>query len=403
MLLTLLCGLVCGSAPAQRTSQPQGAGSGGGLPADLRVTVVVSVRENGGTPIQGNAFVKLSSDFSSVHLTAPTQDGGAATFPSIRAGECQLEVSSAGYRTTCEPATIMPNYSSFNVYVYLSPESAPGSATVAPGKTTMTPLLQSEIDKGLDKMRHQQFEAARVHSDKAAKMAPGNPDLQYLCGMLEYYQQHYDLARTKPEAAIAIYPSHERALVTLAEIQLRSGQASLAAQTLEKAYLVNGADWHTHYLLAFAYAEEKELDKAQTHAQRAADLGKEHGVPARVLLGRILASQNKIPAAKAAFNVVIRDFPNDAAAKDAKAALVALDKLAVVATAAASTTRAVIAPPPTIDSPPAAHSRSSGGNSTLGTPRRGCQGIRGRIGCQLLDRRVGPENPNPHHEANGQL
>jgi hypothetical protein len=195
MLLTLLYGLVCGSAPAQRTSQPQGAGSGGGLPADLRVTVVVSVRENGGTPIQGNALVKLSSDFSSVHLTAPTQDGGAATFPSIRAGEYQLEVSSAGYRTTCEPATIMPNYSSFNVYVYLSPESAPVSATVAPGKTTMTPLLQSEIDKGLDKMRHQQFEAARVHFDKAAKMARGNPDVQYLCGMLEYYQQHYDLAR----------------------------------------------------------------------------------------------------------------------------------------------------------------------------------------------------------------
>jgi Flp pilus assembly protein TadD len=86
--------------------------------------------------------------------------------------------------------------------------------------------------------------------------------------------------------------------VTLGEIQLRSGQASLAAQTLEKAYLVNGADWHTHYLLAFAYAEEKEFDKAQTHAQRAADLGKEHGVPARVLLGRILASQNKTPAPK---------------------------------------------------------------------------------------------------------
>jgi tetratricopeptide (TPR) repeat protein len=346
MLALLLCGLACGPASAQRASQPQGAGQGGGLPADLLVTVVVSVRENGGTPIQGNAFVKLSSDFSGVHLTAPTQDDGAATFPSIRAGEYQLEVSSAGYRTTTEHASIMPSFSSFNVYVYIAKESAAESASSAP----MTPRLQSEIDKGLDKMRHQQFDAARAHFDKAAKMAPGNPDVQYLCGMLEYYQQHFDLARTKLEAAIAIYPSHERALVTLGEIQLRSGQASLAAQTLEKAYLVNGADWHTHYLLAFAYSEEKEFDKAETHAQRAADLGKEHGVPARVLLGRILASQNKIPEARAAFNVVIRDFPNDAAAKDAKAGLVALDKPGAVT--AASTARPVVAPPPTTDSAP---------------------------------------------------
>jgi Flp pilus assembly protein TadD len=71
-------------------------------------------------------------------------------------------------------------------------------------------------------------------------------------GMLEYYQRHYDLARTRLETAVAIYPSHERALLTLGEIQLRSGQTSLAVQTLEKAYVVNGADWHTHYLLAFA-------------------------------------------------------------------------------------------------------------------------------------------------------
>jgi tetratricopeptide (TPR) repeat protein len=232
---------------------------------------------------------------------------------------------------------------------------------VVPTRTTMTPHLQPEIDKGLDKMRRQQFGAARSHFDKAAKMAPGNPDVQYLLGMLEYYQQHYDLARTRLEAAVAIYPSHERALVTLGEIQLRNGQVLLAAQTLEKAYLVNGADWHTHYLLAFAYAEQKEFDNAQTHAQRAADLGKGHGVQARVLLGRILASENKIPEARAAFNGVIQNFPNDPSVKDAKAALAVIDKPPVlIAAAMASDARpatpyiaAESAPQPLPPAPPA--------------------------------------------------
>jgi tetratricopeptide (TPR) repeat protein len=326
-----LAGLVCGPALAKRA--PQSGGQKGGLPPDMLVTVVVSVRELGGTPVQGGAFVKLSSDFSGIHLTAPTQEAGAATFPAVRAGDYQIEVSSSGYKTTTEQASIMPSSSSYNVYVYISPESAPDSGNTAPTKTTMTPRLQSEIDKGLDKMRHEQFDAARGHFDKAEKMAPGNPDVQYLSGMLEYYQHHYDLARTKLEKAVAINPTHERALVTLGEIELRSGQASQATQTLERAYAVNGADWRMHYLLAFAYAEQKEFEKARTHAQRAAELGKERGIPARMLLARILASENKVPEARQAFAGVLRDFPLDPAAKDAKAALAALDKAVLVAAA----------------------------------------------------------------------
>jgi Tfp pilus assembly protein PilF len=329
--VTLLSALGSGFAVAQR-SQPQG-GNQAGLAPDMMVTVIVSVREMSGMPIQGNALVKLSSDFSGVHLTAATQDNSSATFPPVRAGEYQIEVSSPGYKTAAEHASVMPSTTSYPIYVYMVPESAPGVA--APAKTTMTPRLQSEIDKGLDKMRHQQFDAARSHFDKAAKMAPGNPDVQYLLGMLEYYQQHYDLARTKLEEAIAINPAHERALVTLGEIQLRANQPEQAAATLEKAYLVNGADWRTHYLLAFAYAGEKEFEKARAHAQRAAELGKDRGAPARVLLGRIFVSENKPDEARVAFNEVIRDFPNDPVAKEAQAALAALNKPVPVAAAAA--------------------------------------------------------------------
>ena len=293
----------------------------------MSVTVVISVRENGGAPLQGNAIVKLSSDFSGIHLTAPTQTSGAATFTSVKAGDYQIEVSSVGYKTKVEPATIMPSFSSYNVYVYMLPESAADSASPAPSSTTMSPRLQGEIDKAIDKMRHQQYDASRAHFEKAGKMAPGNPDVQYLWGMLEYYQQHYDLARAKLETAVSINPSHERALVTLGEIQLRDKQDSQAVQTLEKAYLVNGADWRMHYLLAFAYADEKEFAKAQSHAQRAADLGgKDHSPQARILLGRILSSEQKGSEARAVFNSVLRDFPNDPSAKEAKEALVLLDK-----------------------------------------------------------------------------
>ena len=300
------------------------------IPAeDAFVTIVVSVREMGGGPLQGNAIVKLSSDFKGIHVTESTQDAGNATFPPVRTGDYQIEVSSAGYKTKTETAAIMPSFANYTVYVYMQPESVAGNMSAPPTATTMTPKLQSEIDKGAASMRKQQFGEAQKHFEKAAKMAPGNPEVQYMWGMLEYYQQHYDLARTKLETAISINPNHERALVTLGEIQLRDKQSAQAVQTLEKAFLVNGADWRMHYLLAFAYAKENNLAKAETHAQRAADLGgKDHSPEARVLLGRILTSEKKFPEARNAFNGVIRDFPALPEATEAKAGLVAVDKAA---------------------------------------------------------------------------
>jgi Flp pilus assembly protein TadD len=365
VFLALFC-LCSFSAPASRAqksspSVPFGARSSSGFPAnDALVSVVVNVREMGGTPLQGSAVVKLSSDFSGLHLTASTQDAGTATFPTLHTGDYKVEVSSVGYKTKTETAEVMPGNSAYSVYVYLQPEGAADNANVPPSATTMTPKLQSEIDKAVTKMRRQQFDESRQHFEKAAKIAPGNPDIQYMWGMLEYYQQHFDLARTKFETAVSINPNHERALVLLGEIQLRDKQPAQAVQTLEKAFLVNGADWRMHYLLSFAYADERNFPKAETHAQRAADLGgKDHSPQARVLLGRILSSEGKVPDARNAFNAVIRDFPADPSAKDAKFELVALDRAAeshaanVVPASASSTIASAISVNGTANAVPA--------------------------------------------------
>ncbi len=341
LFAALLCAFIFRTNLQAQQPRLGGAPSGPGLPQDLLVTVVVSVREISGLPIQGSAFVKLNSDFSGVHLTAPTMDASSATFPSVRAGEYEIEVNSEGYKTASEHASIMPNLSSYNVYVYMSKIGEPDTAG-GPKKSQMNPRVQSEMDKGLDKMRHQQFDVARAHFEKAAKIAPTNADVQYLLGMLEYYQQHYDLAETKLKTAVSMDPSHERALATLGEIELRNDQPTVAAKTLEQAYQVNGADWHVHYLLAFAYGQQKEYDKAVQHAQKAAELGgKTHAAQARVLLAKLLVSQSKISEATAAFNDIVRDFPDDPAAKEAKAALAAIHKTEATAAAVSATSSTV--------------------------------------------------------------
>jgi len=132
-----------------------------------------------------------------------------------------------------------------------------------------------------------------LHFEKAATIAPGNPDIQYLLGMVEYREQRFDKARAKFEAAVAIYPAHERSLMALGELLLREGQFAPAREILEKAFHANGADWRTHLLLAEAYFGQGEYEKAVPHAVRASELAKEGAAAARLLLGRIRASQGR--------------------------------------------------------------------------------------------------------------
>jgi hypothetical protein len=89
-------------------------------------------------------------------------------------------------------------------------------------------------------------------------------------------------------------------------------------------------------------------------AQRAADLGdKDHGVAARVLLGRILVTENKMSEAKQVFAGVVRDFPNAAASTDAQAALAALDKPSVIGTTETPATNGPPSAPQPAAAPPA--------------------------------------------------
>jgi tetratricopeptide (TPR) repeat protein len=346
---------------AETTAFAQGSPMGGpqgpeqrgtpasGLPMVMPVTLLVNIRESKGMPLAGSATVKLSG-VSGLHVTAQSQHGASAMFPNVRAGEYDLELESAGYKPAMEHASVASGDSICTVYVYMHPISESLPVNAAPRKASTTSQLQTEINKGFEKMRLQQLEPARSHLENAAKIAPDNPDVQYLLGTLEFAQQHDDLARTKFESAISISPTHERALVALGELQLRSGQPDQAARNLEKTYQANGADWRTHLLLALAYSGQKQYEKAQSHAVRAAELNGGRSAAPQLLLGQILAAEGKIDAAKGAFVTVIRNFPTDTAARDAKAALTGLDTVAIVA-AEKSAAVAEISPPAPVTIP----------------------------------------------------
>ena len=290
----------------------------------IYATLSISVRDDSGVPIDGPVVVRVHAAAGSVNRTTTTRDVSTAVFDELPIGEYEAEASYPGYQTIRENVIVSKYGSGTQIYIYLVPESESKSQATGQQHPAISPKLQNEIDKGVGALRKHQFESGRAHFAKGLALAPGNPDLSFLLGTAEIGLEHPDLARQGFEHALAIDPGHERSLLALGELQLRSGDTPGAIATLEKAFLKNGGGWRTHLLLATAYAKNGRLPDAEAHAYRAAELAREQGGAARLMLGEIQKAEGKLAAAQITWQDLATKFPGDPASAEAKARLASL-------------------------------------------------------------------------------
>jgi len=298
---------------------------------DQPLTLFVSVRERSGIPLDVGAVVRLSSTLGGQSLMATTQGVATAIFPNVKSGDYEIEVEAAGYQTTHE-RTWVSGASSYTAYIYLTSLAAASKGAQPSSGTVMTPDLQKEMDQGLQALKQKHFDEARKHLEKAAKKAPGNADIQYLLGMIDYNQRNIPAARKHFEATLSLFPAHERTLLFLAEIQMEAGEDVAAVQSLESALRSNTVNWQSHLLLAYAYARVSEYDKARSEAVRAAELNMDKGAVAGVLQGKLFLMERKPAEARKTFEDVANQFPTDPATKEAKEYLSKLNQQMAKAT-----------------------------------------------------------------------
>ena len=206
----------------------------------------------------------------------------------------------------------------------MHPESESAEAATRP---PVVPLgLIKEMDKAMEAMQKKRDADARKHLDRAAKIAPTNPDVAYLQGMLELDNHNLPVAEQFLQKAAGASRAQERALLGLGYVQLQLNQAAAAAQALEKALQLNSSSERGHLLLANAYAQLREYPKAQEHAQRAAAFHSEDLASAKTLLGQILAVEGNREGAKLELEGVLREYPKSPSAAVAKDILASLTK-----------------------------------------------------------------------------
>ncbi len=104
--------------------------------------------------------------------------------------------------------------------------------------------------------------------------------------------------------------SNDKALLALAELQIQSGDAAGAIETLNKAYASNGASWRTRYLLATAYAKTGKFRDAEMHAISSVKLARTNTATPLLLLGDIQSAAGRWTDAKQSWQRIVTDYPN---------------------------------------------------------------------------------------------
>jgi len=129
----------------------------------------------------------------------------------------------------------------------MKPESPVGEAApVVAGPPVLAPKAQKELGKALEALRASKFAEARAHLDAVYRLAPSHPDVNFLFGVYSSLINDWQQAKSYWEKAIAIYPQHLLAQVSLGDALLRENKPADAIPHLKKALEFEPNSWRAH-------------------------------------------------------------------------------------------------------------------------------------------------------------
>ena len=150
---------------------------------------------------------------------------------------------------------------------------------------------------------------ALTHFEHIASLYSGEPRVQLELAIAHLLNRDARGARSSLYQALAMNPEYPDAILLLAEIELRSGESFSAIGSLGRLIKRQPQLPQAYQLLATAYLAQRNADAAiATYRQMAEILPKDAQVP--LLIGLVLAQQNKRAEARQAFESSLRLSPD---------------------------------------------------------------------------------------------
>lgn len=293
-----------GLAAAQKTGTQ--APSAPGLSEGARLTVYV--RDENGSSFSGLAMVTLQHLTNQTLSTGPTT-GGRAIFDELGPGEYTAVVDAPGYLTASERVNItLPNQQE-QVIVTLKQDNDSRMVSAPAGPPILTPKLQKELSRAVEALHANNLDAAQKHLDAAYRLAPSNPEVNYMRGLLADRQGNVASAQASWEKAISLDPKHNLALLGLAAILARRADFAGAKGYLERVLQSDPNSWHAHQLLSVVCVRQGGYQEAVTHAERSLELGKGLANSVRLALAEALMAQDQRERAAATLQAFLKAGP----------------------------------------------------------------------------------------------
>jgi tetratricopeptide (TPR) repeat protein len=258
----LACLFLLPAAASCQDSAEQGTNMRGS-----RAEIVITVRDKSGRVIATPTVVKLYKNGAVEDQRSTSQ--GRAFFIPRGMGDYTVSAEAAGYKAAQKDVSIAVAVQ-YQEDVRLERDEAPGTATGAPGRAVLAPKAKEALDKAAQALKEGKLEEAQKHIGEAMKLAPGNPDVLYVQGMLYMRQSNWEQAQTALEKASRMDPNQPRILAALGMNLVNENKFAEAIPLLEKSIQLQPASgWETELALAKAYYNSEQYEPALKMANQA--------------------------------------------------------------------------------------------------------------------------------------
>jgi Flp pilus assembly protein TadD len=240
----------------------------GTLTRGSRAELAITVRDNSGEVVNTTASVKLYSN--GVPIDQASTSSGRAFFVVRGLGDFSIVVDASGYKSAQKDVTVS-SASRYEVDVNLTRNLGPNESVGVPAGPVLAPKAKEELVKGLKAIGENKLDDAQKHVSEAMKLAPGNPEVLYVQGVLFLKQGHLVEAQSVLEKSSQIDPTQARVFAALGMALCNQKKYAEAVPPLEKALQMEGTNpnWEAEWTLARVYYNEGQYDSGLKMAEKA--------------------------------------------------------------------------------------------------------------------------------------
>jgi len=234
------------------------------MPRTDRPQITVTVHDTSGATIMSAGIVKLYRDGMLTDEVGLAR--GRAVFGSVATGSYTLEIDATGYKSAQRDVNVsisMP----YEIDASLQREGTADAQ--GPSKPILAPKAKEALDKSRKALSKNKFSDAEKYLDEALKLAPSDPDVLYIQGVLFLEKQKYAQAQSVLEKASQMDPTNARAFSSLGMALVDEGKYGDAIAPLEKSLQLDAAAWEPQWMLGESYYRLQQYDQALKASQTA--------------------------------------------------------------------------------------------------------------------------------------